>query len=195
MLCFSIHELSHGPMAYALGDDTARRDGRISLNPLRHIDPLGFIMLLVLGFGWAKPVMVDMRRFKNPKLGMAATAFAGPFSNFLLAALLLAIYGLLLGLRIGSGFVLDMIITTAYMSISLGVFNLIPFPPLDGSKIVEAVLPQRTYYTIMRYERYGMIALFALLWLGVLDRPLSLMVRAVFEAMLHIAQAVFMLVI
>ena len=98
IVCFSVHELSHGLMALALGDDTAKRDGRISMNPLRHIDPLGFIMLVVAGFGWAKPVNVNMFRFRNPKLGMALTAFAGPASNILLALVLMPLYGMFVAL-------------------------------------------------------------------------------------------------
>ena len=198
-LCFSIHELSHGLMALALGDDTAKRDGRLSLNPLRHIDPFGFLMLILVGFGWAKPVMVDMRRFKNPKLGMAATAFAGPLSNFLPAAVVMAAYGVAVAFQGAmppavAYNLLEILVMTAYMSISLGVFNLIPVPPLDGSKVVEAVLPERTYYTIMRYEKYGMLVMFAVLITGVLDRPLSFVTREVFSGMLNIAQFTFDLV-
>lgn len=183
-------------MAMALGDDTAKRDGRISMNPLRHIDPLGFIMLVVVGFGWAKPVRVNMLRFRNPKLGMALTAFAGPASNLLLALLLSPLYGVLVALGYAGDntvmyYAVKLVATTIYLSLSLAVFNLIPFPPLDGSKIVEAVLPQRVYYQIMRFERYGMIVLFILLWTNVFDKYLSVGVDFLFEKLLYIAQWAF----
>ena len=196
ILCFSVHELSHGLMALALGDDIARSEGRISLNPLRHIDPVGFLMLVVVGFGWAKPVRVNMFRFRNPKLGMALTAFAGPASNILLALVLMPLYGIFVALgyafeNMALYYAVKLVSTTVYLSLSLAVFNLIPFPPLDGSKIVEAVLPQRIYYQIMRFERYGMIVLFILLWSDVFDKYLSVAVDFLFENFLYIAQWAF----
>ncbi|MGI6029401.1 MAG: site-2 protease family protein [Candidatus Heteroscillospira sp.] len=204
IICISVHELSHGLAAYLMGDDTARRQGRISLNPLRHIDPFGFIMLVVLGFGWAKPVNVDMRRFKNPKRGMALTALAGPLSNVLLCALLMPVYGVLMGAvwktDAGAGqtvlyYAVRLVSTTAYLSLSLAVFNLIPIPPLDGSKIVEAVLPQRIYWQIMRYERWGMILLFLAVWSGVFSKPLHIVTEGIFGYMLYIAQWGYELII
>ncbi len=196
VLCFSIHELSHGYMAYLLGDDTAKREGRLSLNPLRHIDPIGFLMLVVLGFGWAKPVNVDMRRFRNPKLGMAATAFAGPGANILLAIILMPVYGLFVACsqHMSEAVVYyggKLLVTTIYLSLSLAVFNLVPIPPLDGSKVLEAVLPERIYYQIMRYERYGMILLFVVVWTGILSKPMSAAVDWMFNGLLNIAQWTF----
>lgn len=204
VICFSIHELSHGYMAWLLGDDTAKRQGRLSLNPLRHIDPIGFLMLVVMGFGWAKPVNVDMRRFRNPKLGMAATAFAGPASNILLALVLMPVWGVLAAIawHVNAGvgqtvcyYAAQIVTTTAYLSLSLAVFNLFPIPPLDGSKIVEAVLPTRVYYQIMRYERYGMILLFIAVWTGVLSKPMTVVVDWTFEHLLCVAQWTFELAI
>lgn len=159
LLCIMIHEISHGLAAYAMGDDTAKRQGRLSLNPFRHIDWFGLAMLAVFHIGWAKPVQVDMRRFRKPKTGMAVTALAGPVSNLLLAVLLVLAYGFLYaGLNqsaAGAEF-LKVIGTTAYLSVGLGVFNLIPFPPLDGSKVLFAFLPDRLYEKQMKLERYGM---------------------------------------
>lgn len=180
LFCIMIHEVSHGLAAYLLGDPTAKAQHRLSLNPLRHIDPFGALMMLLVGFGWAKPVPVDMRYFKKPKTGMAVTALAGPVSNFVLAYVALLICYLILGVAVRTGAVasslvqgaLDFCSLTASLSIGLGVFNLIPFPPLDGSKVVGAFLPNRIYYKILRYEFAGMIILMALLWLGVLDEPL-----------------------
>ena len=169
LVCITIHELAHGLAAYALGDDTAKRMGRLSLNPLRHIDPMGFLMLLVLRFGWARPVPVDMRNFRRPKIGMAIAALAGPVSNFALAFLILLFQIPLLRWRYLGGaweFASNVIVTTAVISVYLGVFNLLPIPPLDGSKIVFAVLPDKQHDWLMRYERYGMVLLFVLILLG-----------------------------
>ncbi len=192
ILCFSIHELSHGCMACLLGDDTAKREGRLSLNPLRHIDPLGFLMLVVFRFGWAKPVQVDMRRFKNPRAGMALTAFAGPGANILLSLALMPVFGafVALGQNLSDGVyevIWQTIVNTIYLSLRLAVFNLVPIPPLDGSKIAEDVLPERAYYQILRYERYGMILLFAAVWSGVLSRPLAIAADWLLDRMLPIA--------
>lgn len=178
LLCLTVHETCHGLAALALGDPTAKQMHRLSFNPLRHLDPFGALMMLVAGFGWAKPVPVNPGYFKNPKSGMAITALAGPVSNFVLAFLALLVRAALAGLgyaRPDSAllpWVLDFLLVTAYLSIGLGIFNLIPFPPLDGSKILGAFLPDRAYYTILRYERYGMIVLILVLWSGVLDGPL-----------------------
>lgn len=165
LLCIMVHEICHGLAAYALGDQTAKRQGRLSLNPLRHIDWFGLVMLAFFHIGWAKPVSVDMRNFKNPKRGMALTALAGPVSNFVLAALALFLFGLLYaplnGSKLGSD-VLTLLNLIAYLSVSLGLFNLIPFPPLDGSKVLFSFLPDRAYAKLMFLERYGMIALIVL---------------------------------
>ena len=161
LICIMVHEVSHGLAAYLLGDPTAKAQHRLSFNPLRHIDPFGALMMLLVGFGWAKPVPVDMRYFKKPKVGMAVTALAGPVSNFVLAYVALLIAYLILGIAAATGAlassllqgVLDFCSLTASLSIGLGVFNLIPFPPLDGSKVLGAFLPDRIYYKILRYER------------------------------------------
>lgn len=170
-LCLSVHETCHGLAAYALGDPTAKREKRLSLNPLHHIDWFGFAAMLLVGFGWAKPVPVDMRYFKKPRQGMALTALAGPVSNLLLAVLLL----FLARFRAFSRFsvVLGFLFTTSYLSIGLALFNLIPISPLDGSKVLFAFLPDRAYLTLMRYEKYGMAVLLLLVWLGVGDNILS----------------------
>ncbi|MBQ7460015.1 MAG: site-2 protease family protein [Oscillospiraceae bacterium] len=180
LVCITIHEVSHGLCALALGDDTAKREGRLSLNPFKHFDLVGFIMLVVVHFGWAKPVPVDMRRFKNPKLGMALTALAGPASNMILAAVALFLYGLLFGTLYSStvGFyALYSLSITARISVSLGIFNLIPVPPLDGSKVLFSVMPQRWYYVLMRYEKYGSIVMIVLVLTGILSDPLSAAVK------------------
>ena len=175
LLCLTVHELSHGLMAYAFGDDTAKRLGRLSLNPIRHIDFVGFLMLLFVRFGWAKPVPVDMRNFDRPRLAMAMTALAGPLSNFLFAALILIFQIPLRGMLASGGWagqIATIFLITAIINVNLGVFNLLPIPPLDGSKILFSVLPKSAYNLVLRYERYGMILLMAVVWLGLLAGPL-----------------------
>lgn len=177
LLCLTVHELSHGAVAYALGDPTAKDEGRLTLNPIKHIDPLGLILMITAHVGWAKPVPVDMRYFKHPKRGMALTALAGPASNFLLAWVFLLVSRLLLSLLSFSApwqlYLLLFFLNAAVLSIGLGVFNLFPIPPLDGSKILFSFLPDQVYYTILRYERYIMLLMLALVWFGILDTPLS----------------------
>ncbi|MBQ3379414.1 MAG: site-2 protease family protein [Clostridia bacterium] len=195
ILALTVHEFSHGLAAYLMGDDTARIQGRLTLNPLKHIDIFGGIMLLLVGFGWAKPVGVNPMRFKNPKGGMAITALAGPVSNFILAFLF---YVIALIVQINAaqpdgslGATAIAIITFFSVCISinigLGVFNLIPVPPLDGSRVVTAFLPERTYFGIMRYERYIMLGLMALLFLNVLDVPLSFLFSKVWSGIEFLA--------
>jgi len=186
LLCLTIHEMSHGFAAYALGDPTAKSQHRLSLNPLRHIDWFGLAMLAFAGFGWAKPVQVNPHYFKKPKLGMAVTALAGPLSNMVLSLLLLLVTRLLIGAGIYSNGLLSFLVNTAVLSIGLGIFNLIPIPPLDGSKVLFAVLPDREYALLMRYERYGMLLLLALVMLGAGNRFLGQANYAVFNLMCRI---------
>lgn len=154
LLCITIHETCHGLAAYRLGDPTAKLAGRLTLNPLRHIDILGLLMMAVARFGWAKPVPINMNNFKNPKRDMALTALAGPISNSL------------------GQWLITFTEYVAVLSAGLAVFNLIPISPLDGSKVLFAVLPSQSYANLMRYERYGMLLLMVVLLAGWLDGPL-----------------------
>lgn len=178
LICIVLHELSHGFAAYLLGDMTAKNAGRLTLNPIKHIDIFGLIMMAVCHFGWAKPVPVNMRNFKNPKHGMAITAAAGPLANVVIACVFMFLYGLCwpklyaADTEIAST-LLQMLYMTAYMSLVLAIFNIIPLPPLDGSKIFFSFLSDERYYKLMRYERYGMIVLMALCLLNVFNSPLS----------------------
>lgn len=186
LLCLTVHETCHGLAALALGDPTAKRMHRLSFNPLHHIDWLGLAAMFVCGFGWAKPVPVDMRYFKNPKAGMALTALAGPVSNFLLALLSMLAASLMVRLAPVTGFtmwVLYFLIDLAILSIGLGLFNLIPIPPLDGSKVLFSLLPEKAYYTLMRHERYGMLVLLAIVWLDIGGNFLSNAIGSVYEWM------------
>lgn len=178
VLSITIHEASHGVVAFWLGDDTARRQGRLSLNPLHHIDPIGLLLMVVVRFGWAKPVPIDARRFRHPRFGMALTALAGPMSNIVIALLALLCRVVLLAVvsfnsmgTIFHGFrtFLEYVIV---ISSGLAVFNLFPIPPLDGSKVLFAVLPDRWYIQLLRYERYGVLVLAILLLTKILDVPL-----------------------
>ena len=186
LLCITFHETCHGLVAYWLGDPTAKRAGRLTLNPLRHIDIGGLLMMALFRFGWAKPVPVDMRYFKKPKQGMALTALAGPVSNFVLALLALLCARLVYH-QYGAlwDFIFDLLLTTAYLSVGLGLFNLIPISPLDGSKVLFVFLPDSAYEKLMRYEKYGMIALLILVWLGVGDNVLNTAIYNVYAAMIN----------
>ena len=181
LLCITFHETCHGLAAYRLGDNTAKRMGRLSLNPLKHVDLMGLIMMPLFRFGWAKPVPVDMRNFKNPKAGMALTALAGPVSNVVLAyaAVVLCNFVMFLADRLGSTWLLlalaQFFVYVEIISAGLAVFNVFPIPPLDGSKVLFALLSDRAYDRLMRYEKYGMGLLMALLVTGAIDRPLGAM--------------------
>lgn len=181
LLCITFHETCHGLAAYRLGDNTAKRMGRLSLNPLKHVDLMGLIMMALFRFGWAKPVPVDMRNFKNPKAGMALTALAGPVSNVVLAyaAVVLCNFVIFLADRLGSTWLLlalaQFFVYVEIISAGLAVFNVFPIPPLDGSKVLFALLSDRAYDRLMRYEKYGMGLLMALLVTGAIDRPLGAM--------------------
>lgn len=183
LICIVIHEWAHGYAADKMGDHTARAYGRLSWNPFRHIDPFGLLMMITAGVGWAKPVPVDARNFKNPRRGMAVTALAGPVSNLVLSIVALALAARALDVLFYYSvpellwnvlyYLFLLLVRIATLSVGLGLFNLIPIPPLDGSKILFSFLPNRIYFMILRYERYVMLLLFALVFMGVLDVPLD----------------------
>lgn len=197
LICISIHEMCHGIAAFKLGDRTAATQGRLSLNPLRHIDPVGLLMLVIFKFGWAKPVSVDMRNFRHPKRDMAITALAGPLSNIVLACIALVLYGALsywLYDKEWGSTVLKLLYLIAYLSTSLGIFNLIPIPPLDGSKILFAFLPDNVYLKLMRYERYGMLLLIILMLSGITSGPLATATGFIFDKLFYFAQWAYKLI-
>jgi len=185
-----IHEYAHGWVAYKLGDYTAKSQGRLDMNPLRHFDPFGTTCLLLTGFGWAKPVPINPYNFKNPKKGMALTALAGPVSNLLLAAALMVIYKILYYfVPMGGQFaaVLMLVISTMIsLNVGLAVFNLLPVPPLDGAKIFGYFIPDRYYWKIMQYEQYIAMALFAAVFLGLFDIPLSFLRNLAYDGIYYL---------
>ena len=180
-----VHEAAHAFVADRLGDPTARAMGRLSLNPMRHFDLLGSVCLLLVGIGWAKPVPIDPRNFRHPRSGMAISAAAGPLSNLLLALIAMIVSKLVFVFGAGTiaFWVFAFFMGVCQINISLAIFNLMPFPPFDGSRIYSAFLPQKAYFGVMRYEKYLFIAVLALLWLGVFDAPLRVVNQFVFSGL------------
>ena len=191
LVCITLHELSHGYTAYLLGDDTAKSQGRLTLNPLKHLDFMGLLMMVVFHVGWAKPVPVNMFKFKNPKRDMAVTALAGPVSNILISIVFLFLFGALyvpLSSFAAGAYILQMLELTAEISLGLAIFNFLPVPPLDGSKVLFSCLSNENYYKLMHYERYGMIIMFILVATGILGRPLSWLINTVYGWLFPVAQ-------
>lgn len=158
LIAIIFHEMAHGYVSYWLGDPTPKEYGRLSLNPLKHIDPVGILCLIFFRVGWAKPVMINPKYYKNEKWGIALVSLAGPLMNFLLA--FISIFFMVLIAKFSSVIFLTKYLSTfllqlAVINIGLGVFNLIPLPPLDGSKIIGAILPEEAYYQYMKYQKYG----------------------------------------
>lgn len=167
------HEMAHGFAAYLCGDETAKNDGRLSLNPLHHLDPIGTICLIFFKFGWAKPVMINPNNFRDRKKGTFFVAIAGVLTNFILAIISVII---LKHIHLNE-FMQELLLNIFWFNIILGVFNLIPIPPLDGSKILFSFLPLKYEYYLIKYERYGYIILLLLIMSSTLDKILLPMVN------------------
>ena len=189
-IALTFHEVAHGWMSYKLGDPTAYNMGRLTLNPLKHLDPIGALCMLVVGFGWAKPVPVNARYYKNPKRGMALTAFAGPAMNLILAFFGVIIYRVINHFRyllIPNGPLVYALFLLfyyfAYLNIYLAVFNLIPIPPFDGSRIAYVFLPTNLYFKIMRYERIIQIIVMVALVSGIVSLPIGFIADGIQYAM------------
>lgn len=191
------HEFAHAFVAQKFGDDTARLSGRLTLNPLAHVDPFGALMIIIAGFGYAKPVPVNVGRFKRGKRKqqMALVALAGPVSNIIMAFISMMIF---VGIHRITNFSSDMayylylfFFYACSVNISLAVFNLIPIPPLDGSRILNAVLPDKYYYKLMQYERYIIMLVFVLIFTNVLDGPISIASSLIFNALNAVVEGIY----
>lgn len=205
LIALTFHECAHGFAAYKMGDPTARNLGRLTLDPRKHLDPIGTICMLLFGFGWAKPVPVNSRYFKKPRKGMAITAVAGPLANLLLSFVAMLFYSICLRVIYTSDFgqagmqaFLQGSVTFGFnvlrftaefflylhtLNLYLAIFNLIPIPPLDGSRLLFLFLPDKYYFALMKYERVIMIVMLALLWTGVLSFPLTTVCRWISNGM------------
>ena len=191
IIALTFHELSHGYAAYMLGDVTAKNDGRLSLNPLKHIDPIGLIFIAIVGFGWAKPVMVNPNNLRNPKKDMAIISMAGPLMNILLSILFFIIHLLLIYNFNAPMFLRGFIQVCRDINLVLAIFNLLPIPPLDGSKVLGSLLPDSIYNKVVMYNpMVGMAILMALMFTGALSRIIVPAVDAMLSLYFHGAEVI-----
>ena len=192
LLALTIHEFAHGWMANRLGDPTARLQGRLTLNPLAHLDPIGTLAIILIRFGWAKPVPVDYRYLRNPRRDMMVIAAAGPVSNLLLAAGSAFLLRLLPWRMAGSEWawlvvpILNMLWAAVWVNVILAIFNLLPIPPLDGSRVVSGLLPLRQALSFNRLEPYGFLIIFLLFFTGIMNPVFGFAVNTVAAALFNL---------
>lgn len=188
-IAITVHEYAHGYAALKMGDPTAKLSGRLSMNPLAHMDIVGALSMLIFGFGWAKPVPINPNNFKNHKKGTVIVSLAGPISNLFLAFLGSVLYGIFRRIGFGnfssqfSEIFYGLLVQLILLNVCFGIFNLVPFPPLDGAKIVGAFLPYKTYFKIMQYERYAFPILIVLMYLGIFDKILGVLITPIVSSL------------
>lgn len=188
-IAITVHEYAHGYAALKMGDPTAKLSGRLSMNPLAHMDIVGALSMLIFGFGWAKPVPINPNNFKNHKKGTVIVSLAGPISNLFLAFLGSVLYGIFRRIDFGnfssqfSEIFYGLLAQLILLNVCFGIFNLVPFPPLDGAKIVGAFLPYKTYFKIMQYERYAFPILIVLMYLGIFDKILGVLITPIVSSL------------
>ena len=188
LIALTFHEFAHGLAAYAMGDDTAKNAGRLSLDPMKHIDPIGFIMLFIMRFGWAKPVPINENIFKHERLGLFFVSIAGITMNLILALIFQLILFFTADIVQLSAYV-DVMRGIVWINIMLAAFNLLPIPPLDGSKIIYTFLPRNLRFTFYKYESYGSIILIILLLTG----GISLLLNPVISALISFLNSIILL--
>lgn len=190
LIALTMHEFGHAFVAYKLGDITQKERGRLTLNPVRHIDLIGLLCLLLFQFGWAKPVQVEPYYFKNHKDGMIWTAVSGPIMNFIIgfiSVLFMMFIIKIIGLTSITYHIMMFSQYCALVNVGLGIFNLIPIPPLDGSKVLMGLLPENLYFKILHYENLIGLLLLVCLYIGVLDQPLIHARSVILEGFMNIA--------
>ena len=180
IIAMSFHEFAHAYVAHLMGDDTAKRAGRLTLDPISHINPLGFMMLLIGGFGWAKPVPINENNFRNRKLGVFLVSIAGVTMNIIIATLTLIIISLTQNV-FSSPQYYQVMNSIVWLNIAFASFNLLPIPPLDGSKILAAILPANKRYILYRFENYGFIIMIILIMTGALNYLLYPVINVVLK--------------
>ena len=180
IIAMSFHEFAHAYVAHLMGDDTAKRAGRLTLDPISHINPLGFMMLLIGGFGWAKPVPINENNFRNRKLGVFLVSIAGVTMNIIIATLTLIIINLTQNIFSSSQYY-EVMNSIVWLNIAFASFNLLPIPPLDGSKILAAILPANKRYILYRFENYGFIIMIILIMTGALNYLLYPVINVVLK--------------
>ena len=202
LIALMFHELAHGFVSIKLGDPTPRMQGRMTLNPLAHLDLVGTILMIFTGFGWAKPVQINPRYYKDPKKGMAITALAGPLMNFMLAILAMLLYGIYFIIVNKTGLMAGAMYSVGYLvmrfvtlNLCFMVFNFIPIPPLDGSRVLGIFLSNRAYFKVQEYERYSFLILILLSATGTFNRLIGTGVSVIFNVMLSGLQSLVMMVI